>query len=1214
MYQSSYKITPSLFKKYSPRYAHNEILSRAKLFNIVEHEKIVSIIDAIVNDDPIYDPQLAGHFYEIILLDAVVTDYLSPKHGLESTNIARSPNQPYVDFVTFKNNKPSVLYQVKWSLNDEDALHLVQGAWGTLHSCSQFNNAKPFIVVNHSVGGRLVADLKKSVKVVLGSQLYEWLDKRFHREIVPALKEATKVASVVVYQGEKKLNLNPIQREHRQATDKALLKGGAASWHLCPAYGKTIIGLDVLHEVLKGQKKNELAVVGVPRLSLAGQWRKKARKYKEFNDVGIEIFGTYERKKDTPLDKEIDDLKTDKDSDEQWDRHGTTNVNEILNSLATFKKKIIISTYQSLSKLVEKRNRKYKIRFIIADEAHRSSPVFKLKGKNLWSNLKKTDNTKLIIASATLPPQLSKRIGVKEPTCSLNLDQALNERRYSKYLTKGKQARLCGMWGLLRLAHKNDGDKDIYNFLVKRLPRFVRAKNKWKRNHSVKVLIFCFSITEAINVRNILRTGGRKEKRTTKIKKDIAYAVSSSRRTSDDENKSAQKHLRDSITLFEKSKSSVIFLTNAEILTEGIDLPDCSAVAILSRRSYAPMTQIMGRAVRYAPGKKCGVTAFYGICSDKAKVEKGIEKYRSYMEDVLGSSFYFDQVIQGKGGVRELPSGNRDTRTVLDETGPLPKGNPTEQISYVVKKRKKEFGITKKIEPAAISTIRKKRKIIEYIKRYKRPPPGGHELNNSCRDYRHEDPDFKRQTDELLEKLGVLLKDEAAEQKKAELLIYLQKKGKPKLDTPMYKDYIRYRGSDDDFKIRSNEILKKRGELPKFENKHETKMQLLKYLDEEGENPPTDTPLYRFLVAYRKKDKDIKRVIKEKKILFKREKAQEKVIQGLSYLKETGRFPVSDSEIGRAFYRRMSSDENFKKKAYEIRRQHKNPVQFERTKLNQEDFLKFIKKTGEKPTAKNHPQGKLFNEYMRKYPIFRDKALKAFESKNVIFRTKEERVQKKQNEIIAYSREFGIYPPPGTTLGIACSIYRHREALYHEFNRKLDIEVDKASKRVKNLLIKLMENSGTYIPQKHRYYKSYYNFMKYDPWFKFTVDFLFIPIRIQKFSTLKDLMEAVRAKRINNIYNYRKACKENKRFPVHPEEKYKDWKDWTYLFTGKEKKEKYASYKEARIAARKLKIKGGRREYRKRYKENPRLPFHPKELYKKDWKGWDDFLGKTKVR
>ncbi|WP_020405135.1 gamma-mobile-trio integrase GmtZ [Hahella ganghwensis] len=81
--------------------------------------------------------------------------------------------------------------------------------------------------------------------------------------------------------------------------------------------------------------------------------------------------------------------------------------------------------------------------------------------------------------------------------------------------------------------------------------------------------------------------------------------------------------------------------------------------------------------------------------------------------------------------------------------------------------------------------------------------------------------------------------------------------------------------------------------------------------------------------------------------------------------------------------------------------------------------------------------------------------------------------------------------------------------------------------------------------------------------------------------------------------------------PSSPNKVYKsDWKSWP-SFLGKEVKDYYPSLAEASAAAIKLGITI-KLDYQKKRQLDPRLPSSPECLYKFEWKSWSSFLQKTK--
>ncbi len=118
---------------------------------------------------------------------------------------------------------------------------------------------------------------------------------------------------------------------------------------------------------------------------------------------------------------------------------------------------------------------------------------------------------------------------------------------------------------------------------------------------------------------------------------------------------------------------------------------------------------------------------------------------------------------------------------------------------------------------------------------------------------------------------------------------------------------------------------------------------------------------------------------------------------------------------------------------------------------------------------------------------------------------------------------------------------------------------------------------------------------------------VFFGKEIKKFySTWQEASKSVIKLGIKNSYDYRARYQEDSRLPAHPHKTYKDFPPW-YEFCGT-KKRAYPTLIEAQKATCKLGISGSD-EYRKRYKEDPRLPSSPQSKYP-DFPGWLKFTGK----
>tara|TARA_B100000700_G_scaffold104150_1_gene117649 strand:+ start:9534 stop:14033 length:4500 start_codon:yes stop_codon:yes gene_type:complete len=113
------------------------------------------------------------------------------------------------------------------------------------------------------------------------------------------------------------------------------------------------------------------------------------------------------------------------------------------------------------------------------------------------------------------------------------------------------------------------------------------------------------------------------------------------------------------------------------------------------------------------------------------------------------------------------------------------------------------------------------------------------------------------------------------------------------------------------------------------------------------------------------------------------------------------------------------------------------------------------------------------------------------------------------------------------------------------------------------------------------------------------------------YPTLREASDATISSGIKSSKEYKARYKEDPRLPAHPEDVYAlEWIDW-FHFTGKKKSTRYPSLREASEAAQSLGITSGV-EYIARYKEDPHLPLNLNRTYADEWVDWFHFLGKEK--
>jgi len=120
-----------------------------------------------------------------------------------------------------------------------------------------------------------------------------------------------------------------------------------------------------------------------------------------------------------------------------------------------------------------------------------------------------------------------------------------------------------------------------------------------------------------------------------------------------------------------------------------------------------------------------------------------------------------------------------------------------------------------------------------------------------------------------------------------------------------------------------------------------------------------------------------------------------------------------------------------------------------------------------------------------------------------------------------------------------------------------------------------------------------------------------------KFLSYLEAKKQIHKFEINSFQDWKELIKKpefsNLKIPKNPPRTYsKEWNGWTDFFGPfySPKQNNWPSFSEMKIIVRELKISSSS-DYNN--KINDELPSHPERVYKMEWKGWADFLGKEKV-
>lgn len=130
-----------------------------------------------------------------------------------------------------------------------------------------------------------------------------------------------------------------------------------------------------------------------------------------------------------------------------------------------------------------------------------------------------------------------------------------------------------------------------------------------------------------------------------------------------------------------------------------------------------------------------------------------------------------------------------------------------------------------------------------------------------------------------------------------------------------------------------------------------------------------------------------------------------------------------------------------------------------------------------------------------------------------------------------------------------------------------------------------------------------------------------IPIQERKYQTYQQAQKYIKKLGIQSRKEFYEKWQElklnEKQIPIDPERIYKktgEWEGWTKFFSKNHNYGNFFSYEEAGRIAHKMKIEIAK-DYLKlavAHKLPKGMPRSPRNFYKKEWKGWNDFLGTVK--
>jgi len=117
------------------------------------------------------------------------------------------------------------------------------------------------------------------------------------------------------------------------------------------------------------------------------------------------------------------------------------------------------------------------------------------------------------------------------------------------------------------------------------------------------------------------------------------------------------------------------------------------------------------------------------------------------------------------------------------------------------------------------------------------------------------------------------------------------------------------------------------------------------------------------------------------------------------------------------------------------------------------------------------------------------------------------------------------------------------------------------------------------------------------------------PQETKFYPTLEECIKASKTLKISSSVDYARRYSEDANLPSTPSNVYhQEWEGWAKFF-GNDNERFYENIFAAAVATKKMGVRSSE-AYQIEYKANPQLPSNPKNFYASDWKGWSKFLGK----
>jgi predicted helicase len=666
-----------------------------------------------------------------------------------------------IDLVAEKNG---YLYAVQCKNRNKEISWKDLGTFVGSLMLKNFNFKGGFLVANKLTmeAEKKIQEIKKDIITIPVSDIEEYLEK------AKAFLEGKQIEK-------EKKELRPYQKEAVESVIKGFQSNDRGKLIMPPGTGKTLVSLRIAESFGKGS----LILFLCPSIALLDQ---SIKAWLRDSEIPINSYAVVS---DTGVGK--DELNTKS----LLSFPATTSAQELIKAFNLDKDKlnVIFSTYQSLDVIKEAQILGLpEFDLILSDEAHRTAGVSKKEETNfkLVHSNENIKGKKRLYMTAT-PKVFDVKGEEKRKIEEENLikifdmdDEEIFGPKFFEYsFRKAIEEGYLSNYRIVAMElDKKEVQKELYEYLI--------SEGSLDIDETTKLV----GLGKLVKGEVYNEDGNPLD---LKIKSGIVFTnrVSKSKQIAEEFPRVFQeyfkatppaevKHIDGNMSAFEKrnridwlkggNNNKAHILTNAKVLTEGIDVPALDFVAFLDpKESIVDIIQAVGRVIRKAEGKEFGLIFIpLVVDTEKKNIDEQVEKtsYKT-MWQVIGALASLDSAFEAQIRHILIKEGNREDKDKDKDKDQnreiliIDKGNIEQKELY---EPIREYLSAKIVKSFRLGSIFYKDWAVETAKIAK-------DLKNQIQIALEKDQSFRQKFEELREVLATILNEGIAEQDTIDFIV-----------------------------------------------------------------------------------------------------------------------------------------------------------------------------------------------------------------------------------------------------------------------------------------------------------------------------------------------------------------------------------------------------------------------------------------------------------